>query len=272
MPRFAANISMLYNEHPFLERFNAAAQDGFKAVEFLFPYEFDADTLQQQLHHHKLQQALFNAPPGNWSAGDRGLACLKDRAPEFQAGILQALNYAKALKCPRIHVMAGIAQANTPLTELEDTYCHNIRWAAQLAHQEGVDLLIEPINTRDMPGYFLNYQAQAHRFVEEIGAPNVKVQMDLYHCQIMEGDVVTKIRQYLPTGKVGHIQIASVPLRHEPDQGELNYSYVLDVLDEVSTSCQWSGWVGCEYRPARGLQANATRLGLEWFKKGNQTL
>ncbi len=271
MLRFAANLSMLYNEHMFLDRYSAAAQDGFKAVEFLFPYEFEARTLRQLLQDNQLQQVLFNAPPGNWATGERGLACLKGRESEFRKGFTQALTYAKALDCPRIHVMAGIADGNASPAELEDTYCHNIQWAAQHAAQEGIDVLIEPINTRDMPGYFLNFQAQAHQLLEQIGAPNLKVQMDLYHCQIMEGDVTTKLRQYLPSGRVGHIQIAGVPMRHEPDQGELNYRYVFDVLSEVSTTCNWQGWVGCEYRPARGLQPNATQQGLAWFKKGNQS-
>lgn len=271
MPRFAANLSMLYNEHTFLDRFSAAAHDEFEAVEFLFPYEFDAPTLHKRLQDNQLKQVLFNAPPGNWAAGERGLACLKGRESEFKNGFIQALTYAKALHCPRIHVMAGIADGTGTQTELEDTYCQNIQWAAQYAGQEGIDVLIEPINTRDMPGYFLNYQAQAHRLIEQIGAPNLKVQMDLYHCQIMEGDVTTKLRQYLPSGRVGHIQIAGVPLRHEPDQGELNYSYVFDVLNEVSTACNWQGWVGCEYRPSRGLQPRATQLGLGWFRKGKRS-
>ena len=268
MPRFAANLSMLYNEHAFLDRFNAAAHDGFKAVEFLFPYEFEAQTLYKHLQDNHLQQVLFNAPPGDWQGGERGLACLKDREFEFQQGVVQALAYAKALHCPRIHVMAGIPRADASHTEVEETYFSNIAWAAHQAQQEGIDVLIEPINTRDMPGYFLKYQAQAHRVVEQIGAPNLKVQMDLYHCQIMEGDVATKIRHYLPTGRVGHIQIAGVPMRHEPDQGELNYRYIFDVLDEVATACNWLGWIGCEYRPSRGLQSHATQRGLAWFKNG----
>jgi hydroxypyruvate isomerase len=168
------------------------------------------------------------------------------------------------LNCPRIHVMAGIAPHHEAPQALEDTYVRNLSWAAEQARKSVCDVLIEPINTRDMPGYFLNYQAQAHDLVQRIGAPNLKVQMDLYHCQIMEGDVASKIRQYLLTGRVGHFQIAGVPLRHEPDVGELNYPYLFDVIDEVSASCGWQGWVGCEYRPAKGTVPNSTRDGLGW--------
>ncbi len=266
MPRFAANLSMLYPEHDFLHRFTAAAQDGFQAVEFLFPYAFDAQALRQRLDDNGLTQVLFNAPPGNWDAGERGLACLPGREQEFQTGILQALDYAEALNCPRIHVMAGIVPQHQARQSLEQTYLTNLAWAAEQAQKAGRDILIEPINTRDIPGFFLNFQAQAHHIVAQINTPHLKVQMDLYHCQIMEGDVATKIRQYLPTGRVGHFQIAGVPLRHEPDLGELNYSYLFDVIDDVSAACQWQGWVGCEYRPARASAPNGTRDGLAWLQ------
>ncbi len=262
MPRFAANLSMLYNEHTFLERFTAAAQDGFDAVEFLFPYAFEAKTLHQRLNDNGLTQVLFNAPPGNWDAGERGLACIPGREREFKSNFLQALTYAEALNCQRIHVMAGLAPKLVSLELLKDTYQRNLAWAAEQAHAAGRDVLIEPINTRDMPGYFLNYQSQAHHIVAQIGAPNLKVQMDLYHCQIMEGDVTTKIRQYLPTGRVGHFQIAGVPLRHEPNTGELNDRHVFDVIDEVSAICGWQGWIGCEYRPA-----HSTSSGLGWLNR-----
>ena len=266
MPRFAANLTMLYNEQEFLNRFQAAAQDGFQAVEYLFPYAFDAQVLKQRLIDNGLQQVLFNAPPGNWDRGERGLACLPGRENEFQSGILQALDYAEALRCPRIHVMAGIAPTGVDRLLLEQTYIDNIAWAAAQAQQANCDVLIEPINTRDMPGFFLNYQAHAHQIVTHIGAANVKVQMDLYHCQIMEGDLASKIRQYLPTGRVGHFQIAGVPMRHEPDLGEINYPYLFEVIDEVAASCDWQGWIGCEYRPAKGANAHATREGLGWLK------
>jgi 2-dehydrotetronate isomerase len=267
MPRFAANLSMLYNEHPFFDRFAAAAKDGFKAIEYLFPYAFDAQDLQRCLSDNGLQQVLFNAPPGDWDAGERGLACLPGREAEFQKGFHTALEYADTLNCPRIHVMAGLKPHGSDLTTLEKTYIQNISWAATEAQKSGRDVLIEPINTRDIPGFFLNYQSQAHNIVEHIGASNVKVQMDLYHCQIMEGDLATQIRQYLPSGRVGHFQIAGVPMRHEPDLGEINHPYLFDVIDKVSAACGWDGWIGCEYRPARGAVPNSTHDGLGWLNK-----
>jgi len=271
MPRFAANLSMLYNEHDFLDRFAAAQKDGFQAVEYLFPYAFEAQELRQRLNDNGLQQVLFNAPPGNWDGGERGLACLPGRENEFQTGFLKALAYADTLACPRIHVMAGLVPQGADRDTLEKTYIQNIAWAATEAKKAGRDVLIEPINTRDIPGFFLNYQAQAHQIVQHIGASNVKVQMDLYHCQIMEGDLASKIRQYLPTGRVGHFQIAGVPMRHEPDLGELNHPYLFDVIDEVSAACGWEGWIGCEYRPARGAVANGTHNGLGWFASAMAT-
>jgi hydroxypyruvate isomerase len=265
MPRFAANLSMLYSEYAFLDRFTAAAKDGFEAVEYLFPYAFDAQELHLRLADNGLEQVLFNAPPGDWDGGERGLACLPGREGDFRAGFLNALEYAAALNCPRIHVMAGLTRAQDDPQQVEQTYIRNIAWAAEQAKPMGCDVLIEPINTRDIPGFFLNYQHQAHRIVQHIGAPNIKVQMDLYHCQIMEGDLATKIRHYLPSGRVGHFQIAGVPLRHEPDVGELNYPYIFQVIDEVSAACKWNGWIGCEYRPARGAVAGSTHDGLAWL-------
>jgi 2-dehydrotetronate isomerase len=251
MLRFAANLSFLYGEHAFLERFAAAAKDGFTGVEYLFPYEYPAQQLAEALRAHGLVQVLFNAPPGNWAAGERGLASLPDKVDEFRSSIRTALEYAPALQCSRIHVMAG-------LHGRRDTFVDNLAWAAQLAAPVGVQLLIEPINTRDMPGYFLNRQDEAHAVVNEIGSPSLKVQMDLYHCQIVEGDVTMKLRKYLPGKNVGHLQIASVPDRNEPDRGELNYSYVFDQLKDLG----WDGWIGCEYRPRAG-----TSEGLEWLRK-----
>ena len=264
MPRFAANLSMLYNEHAFLDRFAAAAADGFKAVEYLFPYAFDARELKSRLQDHGLQQVLFNAPPGDWDAGERGLACLSGREAEFRAGIHQALEVAQTLACPRIHVMAGIAPGGADHATLNATYRANIAWAAEQAQSVGCHVLIEPINTRDMPGYFLSRQDAAHALVQELGLPNLQVQFDLYHCQIMEGDLASKLRQYLPTGRVGHIQIAGVPQRHEPNVGEVNYAYLFEVIDELSAQGGWDGWVGCEYRPALGAVAGATSAGLAW--------
>jgi hydroxypyruvate isomerase len=266
MPRFAANLSMLYPEFEFLERFEAAARDGFEGVEFLFPYAYEAAELAARLKQHGLQQVLFNAPPGDWDKGERGLACLPGREAEFQRGIVEALRYAQALSCPRVHVMAGLLPAGADRESVRPRYVANLRWAAAEAARLGVNLLVEPINTRDIPGFFLNRQDHAHELIEEIGAPNVQVQMDLYHCQIVEGDVAMKIRRYLPTGRVGHFQIAGVPERHEPDVGEMNYPYLFDVIDEVAAQCGWQGWVGCEYRPALGAQPGGTSAGLRWFK------
>ncbi|UJW80031.1 2-oxo-tetronate isomerase [Hydrogenophaga sp. SL48] len=268
MPRFAANLSMLYNEHEFLDRFAAAAADGFEGVECQFPYAFDPEDMARRLADHGLQQVLFNAPPGDMAAGERGLACLPGREAGFRAGFAKALDYAQALNCPRIHVMAGVAPAGVERALLQATYEANLAWAAGQAAGAGRDVLIEPINTRDIPGYFLNRQDEAHRIVQAIGAPNLKVQFDLYHCQIVEGDVAMKIRQYLPTGRVGHFQIAGVPMRHEPDLGELNHPYLFSVIDEVAAASGWQGWVGCEYRPARGAVAGGTSAGLGWWPRG----
>ena len=267
MPQFAANLSMLYPELDFLDRFEAAARDGFKAVEFLFPYAHEANEIAARLKAHGLQQVLFNMPPGDWDKGEKGLASLPGREAEFREGVIKALNYAQTLACPRLHAMAGLVPAGVERDAVRPTYVSNLRWAAAQAQKQGVNVLIEPINTRDIPGYFLNRQDHAHELIQEIGADNVKVQMDLYHCQIVEGDVAMKIRQYLPSGRVDHFQIAGVPQRHEPDVGEMNYPYLFDVIDEVSQQCGWSGWVGCEYRPARGAQPGGTSAGLSWFKR-----
>ena len=275
MPKFAANLSMMYVELPFLDRFEAAAKDGFKAVECLFPYAWKKQELVARLKGNGLQQVLFNTPPGGsdptriaaaWEAGSRGTTCLAGREKEFQFGVGLALDYAQALDCPRIHLMAGLMPAGQERETLQPTYVNNLRWAAKEAASAGRDILIEPINTRDIPRFFLNRQDHAHEIIEQVGADNLKVQMDLYHCQIVEGDVATKIRQYLPTGRVGHFQIAGVPQRHEPDLGEVHYPYLLGVIDEVSKDCGWSGWIGCEYRPKQGSQAGGTSAGLGWLK------
>jgi hydroxypyruvate isomerase len=252
MLRFAANLSFMYGEYAFPERFAAAARDGFTGVEYLFPYEYPAPQLTAWLQAHGLVQVLFNAPPGNWAAGERGLASLPGREEEFRAAIRTALEYAQTLNCPRVHVMAGVQPG------LRSTFVSNLAWAAEQAAHARVQLLIEPINTRDMPGYFLSRQDEAHAIVDEIGSPALKVQMDLYHCQIVEGDVSMKLRKYLGEKSVGHIQVASVPERNEPDRGELNYDYVLDQIDELG----YDGWIGCEYRPKAG-----TSEGLAWLKK-----
>jgi hydroxypyruvate isomerase len=258
MPRFAANLSMMYTEHAFLDRFAAAARDGFRAVEFLFPYDFPATTIAKALGDNGLQQVLFNAPPGDFAAGERGIASLAGREEEFKSGFARALDYAAALACPRVHIMAGLAPANADRAAMRRLYVGQLAWAAERAASAGIDVLIEPINTRDIPGYFLNRQDEAHAVVAEIGAANLKVQMDLYHCQIVEGDVAMKLRAYLPGGKVGHLQIAGVPDRHEPDAGEVNYPYLFDVVDALG----YGGWIGCEYRPAGG-----TSNGLGWLRR-----
>jgi hydroxypyruvate isomerase len=258
MPRFAANLTMMYAEHAFLDRFAAAAIDGFTAVEYLFPYEWPAERLAAALAHNGLQQVLFNAAQGDFAGGERGIAALPGREREFRSAIDRGLEYAAALGCPRVHVMAGLAPNPESRAAMGTAYLANLAWAAERAAAAKLDILIEPINTRDIPGYFLNRQDDAHAVVAAVGAPNLKVQMDLYHCQIVEGDVATKLRAYLPTGRVGHLQIAGVPERHEPDVGEVNYPYLFDVVDALG----WDGWIGCEYRPKA-----ATSAGLAWLRR-----
>ncbi|HVU44598.1 MAG TPA: 2-oxo-tetronate isomerase [Terracidiphilus sp.] len=261
MPRFAANLTMMYQEHPFLDRFAAAAKDGFTAVEFLFPYEHPAVTIAALLEENGLQQVLFNAPPGNWTAGERGITALPGREEEFRAGFERALEYAEALKCPRIHAMAGLVPTDGDRVQMRETYVANLAWAAEKAHGQGISVLIEPIAQRNIPRFFLNLQQEAHAIAAEIGAPNLKILMDLFHCQVAEGDLVMRMRKYIADPKqtrVGHFQIAGVPERHEPDTGEVNYEYVFGVMDQLG----FEGWVGCEYIPAAGTSA-----GLSWFKK-----
>jgi hydroxypyruvate isomerase len=263
MPRFAANLTMMYTEHSFLDRFAAAARDGFKAVEYMSPYEHPAATLAALLKEHGLRQVLLNSPPGDWKAGERGITALPGREQEFRDGISTALEYALALECPRIHSMAGIAPAGVDRARVRSVYTANLAWAAERARAAGIQLLIEPIAQRNMPGFFLNRQDEAHAIVAEIGAPNLKVQMDLFHCQVEEGDLAIKIRKYLADPKqtrVGHFQIAGVPERHEPSTGEVNYAYLFDLIDELG----YEGWIGCEYIPAA-----ATSAGLGWFQKWN---
>jgi 2-dehydrotetronate isomerase len=271
MPKFAANLSMMYVELPFLDRFEAAAKDGFKAVEYLFPYAYEAKELAARLKANGLQQVLFNLPPGGadaasidaaWNAGTRGIACIPGREAELLAGAELALRYADALQCPRLHMMAGLLPAGKDRSNVRQTYVNNAREASKLVAKQQLNLLLEPINTRDIPGFFLNRQDHAHDLIAEIAQSNVKVQMDLYHCQIVEGDVAMKIRQYLPTGNVDHFQIAGVPERQEPDVGEMNYPYLFDVIDSLG----YSGWIGCEYKPRLGGQPGGTSAGLGWLK------
>jgi 2-dehydrotetronate isomerase len=255
VPRLAANLTMMYGEHAFLERFAAAARDGFPGVEYLFPYDHPVAELRARLDENGLEQALFNAPPGDWARGERGLASLPGREGEFRASIDKALEYARVLGNRRLHVMAGLIAAGEDRARHREAYVKNLAHAARTAASAGIDIVIEPINTRDIPGFFLNRQDEAHAICAEVGAANLKVQMDLYHCQIVEGDLAMKMRKHI--AGVGHVQIAGVPERNEPDVGELNYAYLLPLLDELG----YAGWVGCEYRP-RG----ATSAGLGWAR------
>lgn len=256
MPRFAANLSMLYPQHDFLDRFAAAAADGFEAVEYLFPYDYPAEMLKQRLVENNLVQALFNAPPGDWAAGERGIASLPGREAEFREGIQQALAYAAVLGNDRIHVMAGLLPSESLRARHQAVYEANLVYAAAEAAKVGVTVLIEPINTRDMPGFFLNRQDQAQAIAKAIGASNLKVQFDFYHCQIVEGDVSSTLRRDF--AGIGHIQIASVPERHEPNLGELNYPNLFELIDQLG----YTGWVGCEYRPK-----GDTSEGLAWLRE-----
>lgn len=256
MPRFAANLTTLYQERDLLDRCAAAARDGFRAVELQSPYAHTPAQWRERLQRHDLELVLMNAPVGDIKRGDKGLACLPGREEEFRAGLEQALEYAVSLMCPRLHVMAGAPASDLDPALVRQTYIDNLVYAARLAAAVDIEVMLEPINTRDVPGYYLNYQADAHAIAEATGASNIKVQMDLYHCQIVEGDVSMRLRHYIPKGRVGHVQIAGVPLRQEPDQGELNYPYLFHLLDELG----YSGYVGCEYRPA-----GDTRAGLSWL-------
>lgn len=255
MPKFAANLTLMYNEHAFLDRFAAAAKDGFAGVEFLFPYDYSAAEVKARLQDNNLTQALFNCPPGNWAAGERGIASLPGRELDFRCGLEQALDYANVLGNKRLHVMAGLIQAGQDRKRHKETYLRNLAYAAEQAASLGVTILIEPINPRDMPGYFLNRQDEAQAICRELDIPNLMVQFDVYHCQIVEGDIATKLRRDM--SGIGHIQIAGVPERHEPDRGELNYPYLFELMDEL----KYDGWVGCEYRPRGGTSA-----GLGWLQ------
>jgi hydroxypyruvate isomerase len=247
---------MMFNEAPFLDRFAAAAEAGFKGVEYLFPYDYPAEVLEALLRQYGLENVLFNLPPGNWGAGERGITCLPGREEEFKAGVETALAYAVRLKTVRVHAMAGIAPAGADPEALKATYIANLKFAAEQFAKHGITLLMEAINTRDMPGFYLNTQAQSYAMLLAVNAPNLKMQMDCYHMQIMEGDLAVKLRKY--AAYCGHVQVAGVPERHEPDTGEIRYSYVFDLLDEIG----YDGWVGCEYRPA-----GKTIEGLEWLGK-----
>ncbi len=257
MPRLAANLSMMFTEHPFEARFEAAARAGFRAVEFLFPYDWPSTQVAQWLAQAGVENVLFNLPPGDWASGERGLAALPGREIEFRAALRKALDYAQVLGTPRLHVMAGLIPAGADAglrARMRSTYLDNLRWAAQEALQANRTLLIEPINPRDIPGYWLNHQQEALDVIAEVGAPNLRLQFDLYHAQIVDGDLTRRIERQ--AGLTGHVQIAGVPDRHEPDAGELAITHLLATLDRVG----YAGWVGCEYRP-RGQ----TEAGLGWI-------
>ena len=253
MPAFAANLSMMFAEHDFLDRFDAAADAGFSAVEFLFPYDQPPEAIAERLRRNRLTQALFNLPPGDLAAGERGLAALPNRFDEFKSGVVRALDYAEATGARRLHMMAGIA---SPVDgEARAAFVRALDYATSQLASKGLDLLIEPINARNMPGYFLDDFGRAELTIANHGARNLKLQFDIYHRQIMHGDVTVAFRRLQPI--IGHVQIASVPSRNEPDGEELNYPFLFAELDRLG----YAGFVGCEYNP-RGT----TREGLGWFK------
>jgi len=254
MPRFAANLSMMFTEVPFLDRFARARAAGFEAVEFLFPYEHPAAEIAQRLKDHGLRQVLFNAPPGDWAAGERGIAALPGRGEAFREGIRRALDYATALPCPRLHVMAGLTPAGVPRDTLLATYAVNLAWAAEECAKAGVKPVIEPINHRDIPGFFLNTTDEAAAIIQAVGPERLGMQFDLYHCQVTEGDVVKRVEKHLPL--IAHMQVADTPGRHEPGTGEVNWPFVFAQIDALG----FRGWIGCEYRPA-----GITEDGLGWF-------
>ncbi len=252
MPRFAANLTLMFTEVPFLDRFAAAAQAGFTAVEFLFPYEHPAQAIADRLAANGLTPALFNLPPGDWAAGERGLAALPQRFADVQAGLERALPYAEATGVARLHLMAGLADARD--SAARDAYRRSVAWCAERLAARGLDLVLEPINGRNMPGYFLDDFDAAAALIADLALPNLKLQFDLYHCQIMHGDVTTRLRALMPI--VGHVQTASVPERHEPGSGEMNDTALFAELDRLG----YAGFVGCEYNPRAG-----TTEGLGWF-------
>lgn len=275
--RFAANLSMLYPDRPFLDRFEAAAADGFEAVEYLFPYAHPAAEIAARLRAFGLQQVLFNTPPGGvdasrceeaWQAGSRGTACVPGREAEFRAGIEAALRYAEALDCPRVHAMVGLRADGCNAEAADGTLRANLRWAAALAGRAGRTLLIEPINPINMPGFHLNRQDHAHAIVQALDSPHLQVQLDLFHCQRVEGNLSAQLAQALPTGRVGHLQIADAPSRHEPGTGEVDWPPLFALIERLSAPGapgRWEGWVGCEYIPA-DTSAGGTSRGLAWLR------
>jgi hydroxypyruvate isomerase len=255
MPKFAANLSLLFNEVPFLDRFEAAAKAGFEAVEFMFPYEFDVADIRVRLKANGLRQVLFNLSAGNWAAGERGLAIYPNLVSEFRASVANAAKYANALGCTQLHCLAGVAPVGADIRAMRKTYVENLRYAARALAADGITLLIEAINTRDVPGYFLDTTSKAADIIESVEAENLRLQYDVYHMQIMEGDLTPTIDKYL--NLIAHIQIADTPGRNEPGTGEINYPFIFDHLDRID----YRGWVGCEYRPRKSSFES-----LAWFR------
>lgn len=254
MPKFAANLSFLFADRPFPERFAAAAAAGFAGVEYLFPYDYPAGEVAGWLGAAGLSQVLFNLAPGDWAAGERGLACLPGRQGEFAESVAQAVDYALALDCPRVHCMAGLRPAGVSESLLHDTYVANLRHAADAFARIGATVSIEPINSRvDMPGYWLDSIVAAERLLDDIGRDNVALQFDIYHAQIIQGDLWPTLSRLLP--RIAHIQVADHPGRHEPGTGEINYPFLFKALDAAG----YAGWIGCEYKPLAGTEA-----GLGW--------
>lgn len=254
MPRFAANLTMLFTELPFLDRFAAAADAGFEGVEFLFPYEFEKQRLADAISAHRLTLVLHNLPAGDWGAGERGIACHPGRTAEFRTGVRWAIEYATALGCPRVNCLAGIAPPGTAPDQARRTLVENLRFAAAELEGSGIELLLEPVNTRDIPGFLVSRTDQALAIMDEVGSSNLKLQYDIYHAQVMEGDLARTIEAQL--GRIGHVQLADNPGRGEPGTGEINYPYLFRRLDKIG----YAGWVGCEYKPRAGTQA-----GLDWL-------
>ncbi len=256
MPRFSANLSMLFQEHAFLDRFDAAARAGFTAVEYIGPYDHAPDVVAARLARNGLTQVLFNLPVGDWAKGERGIAILADRVDEFRRGVDNAIVYAKALGCGQVNCLAGIAPAGAARDELEATFVDNLRYASEELGKAGIRLLIEPINDKvDIPGFFLTGSRQALAIMDRVGSDNLFLQYDIYHMQVMEGDLARTIEANLE--RIAHIQVADNPGRHEPGTGEINYSFLFGHLDHIG----YAGWVGAEYRPRAGTEA-----GLDWFK------
>ncbi|MEO7335482.1 MAG: 2-oxo-tetronate isomerase [Caldimonas sp.] len=255
MPRFAANLSMLFTEVPFLDRFERAAKAGFDAVEFLFPYAFPAAEIKARLQGNGLQLALFNTPGGDWDAGERGFGCLPDRVADFRKGVAQALEYATTLGAPQVHCMAGKAPPGAGEASLRETYVGNLRFAAAEFQRAGLKAVIEPINAYDIPGYYLSRTAQALSVMDEVGAPNLFLQYDIYHAQRSEGELAATIEKHLP--RIAHMQLADNPGRNEPGTGEINYPFLFAHVDRLG----YTGFIGCEYKPA-----GRTESGLAWFE------